>query len=72
MKKERIAAIFKHVESYESTKISDEKANVLRPRRVYSQTIYYQENLAFCFQLCTVAQFIGGFLSLPWFLVPWF
>ena len=31
-----------------------------------AQTIYYQENLAFCVQLCTVAHF-QGFLSLPWF-----
>jgi hypothetical protein len=28
----------------------------------HSQTIYYQENLAFCFQLCTV--YVG---YLPWF-----
>jgi len=24
-----------------------------------AQTIYYQKNLAFCFQLCTVAPFVG-------------
>ncbi len=34
--------------------------------RVYAQTIYYWENLAFCLQLCTVAHFVG-FLPLPWF-----
>jgi hypothetical protein len=34
--------------------------------RVHAQTIYYQENLAFCFQLCTVAHFVG-YLPLPWF-----
>jgi hypothetical protein len=33
---------------------------------VYAQTTYKQENLAFCFQLCTVAHFVG-FLLLPWF-----
>jgi hypothetical protein len=35
-------------------------------QRVYAQTTYNQENLAFCFQLCTVAHFVG-FLMLPWF-----
>ena len=35
-------------------------------QRVYAQTTYNQENLAFCFQLCTVAHFVG-FLLLPWF-----
>jgi hypothetical protein len=30
------------------------------------QTTYNQESLAFCFQLCTVAHFVG-FLLLPWF-----
>ncbi len=43
---------------------------VVRPSwrvlRVHAQTIYYQENLAFCFQLCTVAHFVG-FLLLSWF-----
>jgi hypothetical protein len=34
--------------------------------RVYAQTSFYQENLAFCFQLCTVTHFVG-FLPLPWF-----
>jgi hypothetical protein len=34
--------------------------------RVYAQTSFYQENLAFCFQLCTVTHFVG-FLLLPWF-----
>ncbi len=34
--------------------------------RVYAQTSFYQENLAFCFQLCTVMHFVG-FLPLPWF-----
>jgi hypothetical protein len=34
--------------------------------RVHAQTIYYQENLAFCFQLCTVAHFLG-YLPLTWF-----
>ncbi len=34
--------------------------------RVYAQTSFYQENLTFCFQLCTVTHFIG-FLPLPWF-----
>jgi hypothetical protein len=34
--------------------------------RVYAQTIFYQENLAFCFQLCTVTHLVG-FLPLPWF-----
>jgi hypothetical protein len=28
--------------------------------RVHAQTIYYQESLAFCFQLCTVTHFVGG------------
>ncbi len=36
-----------------------------RSRRVYAQTSFYQENLAFCFQLCTVTHFVG-FLPLPW------
>jgi hypothetical protein len=35
-------------------------------QRVYAQTSFYQENLAFCFQLCTVTHFVG-FLLLPWF-----
>ncbi len=35
-------------------------------KRVNAQTIYFPENLAFCFQLCTVAHFVG-FLPLPWF-----
>jgi hypothetical protein len=39
--------------------------------RVYAQTIYYQDSLAFWLKLCTFAHFIG-FLPLPWFLVPWF
>jgi hypothetical protein len=34
--------------------------------RVYAQTSFYQENLAVCFQLCTVTHFFG-FLLLPWF-----
>ena len=34
--------------------------------RVHAQTTYNQENLAFCFQLCTVAHFVG-LLLLPWF-----
>ncbi len=34
--------------------------------RVYAQTSFYQENLAFCFQLCTVTHFVG-FPPLPWF-----
>ncbi len=34
--------------------------------RVYAQTSFCQENLAFCFQLCTVTHFVG-FLPLPWF-----
>ncbi len=35
-------------------------------QRVHAQTTYIQENLAFCFQLCTVAHFVG-LLLLPWF-----
>ena len=35
-------------------------------QRVHAQTTYNQENLAFCFQLCTVAHFVG-LLLLPWF-----
>jgi hypothetical protein len=27
--------------------------------RVYAQTTFYQENLAFCFQLCTVTHLVG-------------
>jgi hypothetical protein len=42
-------------------KISD-----LKHPRMYAQTSFYQENLAFCFQLCTV------FCCSPSFLVPWF
>ncbi len=34
--------------------------------RVYAQTICNPENQGFCFQLCTVAHFIG-ILLLPWF-----
>ncbi len=34
--------------------------------RVHAQTTYNQENLAFCFQLCTVAHLVG-LLLLPWF-----
>ncbi len=37
-----------------------------RIRRVHAQTTYNQENLAFCFKLCTVTHFVG-FLPLPWF-----
>jgi hypothetical protein len=40
--------------------------SVLGAQRVYAQTSFYQENLAFCFQLCTVTHFVG-FLPLPWF-----
>ncbi len=39
--------------------------------RVHAQTIYYQESLAFCFQLCTVAHSLAICRSLS-FLVPWF
>jgi hypothetical protein len=39
--------------------------------RVYAQTTCNQENLAFCFQLCTVTHFVGFLLCLG-FLVPWF
>ncbi len=35
-------------------------------QRVYAQTSFYQENLAFSFQLCTVPHFLG-FILLPWF-----
>jgi hypothetical protein len=35
--------------------------------RVYEQTSFYQENLAFCFQLCTLVTHFVGFLLLPWF-----
>jgi len=34
--------------------------------RVHAQTTYNQENLAFCFKLCTVTHLVG-FLPLPWF-----
>ncbi len=39
---------------------------MLLDQRVHAQTTYNQENLAFCFQLCTVAHFVG-LLLLPWF-----
>ncbi len=40
--------------------------NPLGELEVHAQTSFYQENLAFCFQLCTVTHFVG-FLLLPWF-----
>ncbi len=38
----------------------------MRTGRVYAQTTCNPENQGFCFQLCTVAHFIG-ILLLPWF-----
>jgi hypothetical protein len=54
---------------FRSAKLTDWHAKNTAPffmLRVYAQTSFYQENLAFYFQLCTVTHFVG-FLLLPWF-----
>jgi hypothetical protein len=55
--------ILRHFHAAKSTKLW---CRQLQELRVYAQTTYNQENLAFCFQLCTVPHFVG-FQLLPWF-----
>ncbi len=67
MQEQTFTALLEELQdSEENEEETKEKEGGEGEQRVHAQSIYYQENLAFCFQLCTAAHFVG-YLPLPWF-----